>query len=68
MVDIALEVDKQINSLSADAENHLVSFSFDRIEGTTRVGRLSDFGFEGLSELIDLLTQRFGRFGVSLVG
>jgi len=60
-VTIALEAGERIDGLSADAEDHLMNFSFDRIEGITRVGDLSDSGFEGLSELIDLLTQLLGR-------
>jgi hypothetical protein len=49
-------VDEHINGLSSDAEDNLVNFSLDRIERITRAGSLSDLRFEGLSELIDLLT------------
>ena len=60
-ITIALQVDEKIDGMSADAEDHLVDLSFDRIEGITGAGRLLDFGFEGLSEPIDLLTKLLGR-------
>jgi len=62
-----LEADEQISGLSADAEDQVVNFSFERIEGVTRTYRLSDFRFEGLSELIDLQGELFGSCWVSLL-